>query len=352
MKMCPHCHFANPIDATFCARCSVSLIPLLTARVTPSVPEQAIKPSPPKHDEFIAKLQPDMLLLMVAGTGQPIYFKKSKATILGREMNTEAQARIDLTAYDGLLLGVSRQHVSIEATKTGYSICDLESTNGTWLNGVKLVPHRQYKLESGNLLRLGQMGVYVYFQTKVVTTIKVTLTDLTASAISLTPEYLTTKIGPYLIILSEIHDYLDTLLERTKLLIAITKLYWDPVTYQVHVDLRMDDELLHFVGLVVSKWKTKYESEIRKIWEMEADTDWLTPNAQSDTRTQAYEALQQQLHAPLMELVQECLDKLAPELSETEKAISRKRLLPVFYRLIRSPLQLLEETIVEYSAQS
>lgn len=351
MKICPHCQFANPIDATFCARCSVNLIPLLTARVTPSVPEQVLKPSPPNYDEFVEKLQPENLLLVVAGKGQPIYLKKNKATVLGREVSSETTPRLDLTPYDGLLLGVSRQHASLEVSKTGYSVRDLESTNGTWVNGVKLVPHRQYKLENGDLLRLGQMGVYVYFQPKLVTTSKVTLTDLTASAISLTPEYLTNKIGPYLMILSDLHDYLDTLLERTKLLIAITRLHWDMTTYQVHVDLRMDEELLHFLGVTVSQWKTRHEADIRKIWAMEADTEWISPNTQNDARSEAYKELQAQLYLPLIELVQECLNQLAPELSAKEKELSCSRLLPVFYRLIRSPLQLLEESVVEYSTQ-
>lgn len=355
MKICPHCQFANRIDATFCARCSVNLVPLLTARVTPSVPEQAVKPSPPNYGEFTAKLQPDTMLLMIAGKGQPIYLKKNKVTVLGREISSETTPRVDLSPYDGLLLGVSRQHASIEFSKGSHTIRDLESTNGTWVNGVKLVPHRQYKLESGDLVRMGQMGVYVFFQTKPMT-IKVILTDMTASAISLTPEYLTNKIGPYLMVLSDIHDYLDTLLERTKLLIAITKLYWDTTTYQVHVDLRMDDELLHFFGVDVSQWKTTHEAEIRKIWAMEDDTDWISPNVQysartDEARTEAYKELQAQLYVPLTQLVQDCLSKLAPDISGTEKEIAASRLLPVFYRLVRSPLQLLEEPVVEYSTQ-
>lgn|GEM_PF-705247 len=356
MKICPHCQFANRIDATFCARCSVNLIPLLTARVTPSVPEQAVKPSPPNYDEFTARLKPETMLLMIAGKGQPIYLKKNKMTVLGREVSNETTPRVDLSPYDGLLLGVSRQHASIEFSKGSQTIRDLESTNGTWLNGVKLVPHRQYKLESGDLVRMGQMGVYVFFQTKPETTNKVILTDLSTSAISLTPDYLTNKIGSYLMILSDIHDYLDTLLERTKLLTAITNLHWDSTTYQVHVELRMDDELLHFLGDTVRRWKKAYEAEIRKIWAMEDDTEWSSANSQYNARTdeahsKAYKELQAHLYVPLTELVNDCLNKLAPEVSGAEKQIASSRLLPVFYKLVRSPLELVETPVVEYSTQ-
>lgn len=355
MKICPQCQFANRIDATFCARCSINLVPLLTARVTPSVPEQAVKLSPPNHTDLVQKLQPEMLLLVTAGKGEPIYIARNKLMVFGRELSTETLPRVDLTPFDGHLLGVSRQHASLEFSKNTYTVRDLESTNGTWLNGTKLVPHRPYKVESGDLLRMGQMGIYIYFQLKPMTTSKVTLTDLSSAAISLTPEYLTNKIGPYLMILSDIHDYIDTLLERTKLMVAITRLYWDATTYKVHVDLRMDEELLHFIAVVVSQWKSQHEANIRKIWAMEDDTEWVAPNLHAgirpdDSRIEAYKELQAQLYAPLTILVRECLDKLALDLTATEKEIACSRLLPVFYRLVRSPLQLLEEPIVEYSA--
>ena len=89
---------------------------------------------------------------------------------------------------------------------------------------------------------------------------------------------------------------------------------------------------------------------------MEGDTEWSSPNSQygastDEARTESYKELQAQLYVPLTLLVQDCLSKLAPEISGAEKAIASSRLLPVFYRLVRSPLQLLEEPVVEYSTQ-
>jgi DNA-binding NtrC family response regulator len=48
---------------------------------------------------------------------------------------------------------VSRQHAVVEETATGYLLRDLDSTNGTFLNGVRV---REGYLAAGSLIRLGQ----------------------------------------------------------------------------------------------------------------------------------------------------------------------------------------------------
>jgi pSer/pThr/pTyr-binding forkhead associated (FHA) protein len=42
---------------------------------------------------------------------------------------------------------------------------DLSSTNGTWLNDERLIPHKPYPLTSGSQLRLGRMRFVILFRT-------------------------------------------------------------------------------------------------------------------------------------------------------------------------------------------
>ncbi len=48
---------------------------------------------------------------------------------------------------------VSRKHVRVEPTLDGYSVCDLGSTNGTFVNDKQL--ERSYELHDGDYLRVG-----------------------------------------------------------------------------------------------------------------------------------------------------------------------------------------------------
>ncbi len=52
------------------------------------------------------------------------------------------------------LPGISRTHALLEADKGRFLISDLGSTNGTYLNGEKLVPDRRYDLKEGDQLQL------------------------------------------------------------------------------------------------------------------------------------------------------------------------------------------------------
>lgn len=84
--------------------------------------------------------------------------------IIGRTDTDTSHFVIDLTRFDARKAGVSRQHVYIMRDKFGQVfIGDMKSSNGTYLNGTQLVPHRLYSLNSGDILRLGKLTIYVRF---------------------------------------------------------------------------------------------------------------------------------------------------------------------------------------------
>lgn len=52
---------------------------------------------------------------------------------------------------------VSFRHATIRATGKDYAIVDEDSTNGTWVGGVKLLPHTPRLVKSGDLVRVGRV---------------------------------------------------------------------------------------------------------------------------------------------------------------------------------------------------
>jgi pSer/pThr/pTyr-binding forkhead associated (FHA) protein len=68
---------------------------------------------------------------------------------------------IDLSPYGALQGGVGRRHMQLKIEDNGVVAEDLDSTNGTALNGNKLVPRTPYPVRDGDELRLGTMVLQI-----------------------------------------------------------------------------------------------------------------------------------------------------------------------------------------------
>lgn len=51
----------------------------------------------------------------------------------------------------------SRQHACLRSGPEGWSLVDLESTNGTYLNGQRLLPHQPHRLHPGDRITIGSV---------------------------------------------------------------------------------------------------------------------------------------------------------------------------------------------------
>lgn len=68
---------------------------------------------------------------------------------------------IDLAEYEARDHGVSRRHVAIVAFGDRPHILDLNSVNGTYLNGRKIGPDEPHPIADGDELRLGTLVMQV-----------------------------------------------------------------------------------------------------------------------------------------------------------------------------------------------
>ncbi|MBZ0291381.1 MAG: FHA domain-containing protein [Anaerolineae bacterium] len=84
---------------------------------------------------------------------------------IGRvDHEAEQPVDVDLTPYGGREWGVSRRHATLYRTQHTLSLVDLKSSNGTYLNGVRLTPHQPRLLREGDEVRLGNMRFHIYFE--------------------------------------------------------------------------------------------------------------------------------------------------------------------------------------------
>lgn len=113
-----------------------------------------------------ARFEPEAsVVLHIRDATQPISFKPKDQTILGRSDTSSAtNPDLDLTPYGALEKGVSRVHAAVFRSEDTLMIVDKGSSNGTHLNGQRLVPNQPRVLRNGDEIRLGKLIAHIYFK--------------------------------------------------------------------------------------------------------------------------------------------------------------------------------------------
>ena len=75
--------------------------------------------------------------------------------VVGR--GSGGSSALDLSDHMATEYGVSRKHVLLQVTEHGLAVMDLESTNGTRLNGKRIFANVVYALNHSDVLALGRL---------------------------------------------------------------------------------------------------------------------------------------------------------------------------------------------------
>lgn len=165
-KPCPICNTRNEDDAPACTQCGNPLEPISTKFVGMPDPADTVKVE--KIESFIDLewIPENGIGIQVAGQSMPIYAPVRTELVIGRTTGYTPPADdfLDLSHLNAVDMGVSRKHLTIKRTASGYEVIDLASRNGSWLNGKRLVPNRPYPLSSGSIIRIGSMHFLVKYR--------------------------------------------------------------------------------------------------------------------------------------------------------------------------------------------
>lgn len=105
------------------------------------------------------------IIFVIRGMVERVILRDNFSIILGRaEPGSKGNVDIDLTPYGALDRGVSRIHARLHLENNRIFITDLDSTNGTFLSGRRLEPHKAEPLRKGDELLLGRLPVQVLFR--------------------------------------------------------------------------------------------------------------------------------------------------------------------------------------------
>ncbi|MCU0512601.1 MAG: FHA domain-containing protein [Anaerolineae bacterium] len=109
-----------------------------------------------------AQKLPARIQFHVRETGALLETSARAPLTIGRR-NTTMPVDIDLTEFNAIEMGISRNHVRIQPAGNMLMAVDLNSINGTTLNGVAMKANRAYELRDGDILKTGRLHLRVYF---------------------------------------------------------------------------------------------------------------------------------------------------------------------------------------------
>ena len=134
-------------------------IPFLRRQQRPLAgePEDETEDVPPPQED--RRLYPFRLDLTFPDSRQMISTQLSDCLLIGRD--SDPQPDIDLSAWDSARCGVSRLHAAFLYDGRSLAIEDLNSRNGTRINGYRIEGGKPYPLRNGDELELGQLRMIV-----------------------------------------------------------------------------------------------------------------------------------------------------------------------------------------------
>ena len=163
MKICPQCGFYNQNKKIRCKNCDSDLPD--TSTYSPDFSEM---PAALDRVESVPFHERRHIVLHVSGTPFPLHLHPDPDAVIGRidpDLPPESTPLpdLDLAPYGAYEKGVSKIHAVITRNGDALTVMDLESSNGTYLNGRLLRPNVAYSIRDGDQLAFGKMVARIFF---------------------------------------------------------------------------------------------------------------------------------------------------------------------------------------------
>jgi hypothetical protein len=156
MIRCQRCGHANFTGAVFCLECGVILAGRVTAEGTPTSAGQtgeAERP-PPTVGPWAT--------LYVEDSSKAFHLELREEFTLGRgDASRDTKPDIDLSPFEAYTHGVSRMHAVIRRRGHQIVLMDLDSANGTFVNGRRLGSRQETGVRDGDVIVLGALTLQV-----------------------------------------------------------------------------------------------------------------------------------------------------------------------------------------------
>jgi len=167
MITCKNCAAGNREGTLFCENCGYSLTSATQGQAT--IPTRRIddeNDSTAKATWGAARFKEgSSIVIHVRDSDNPLTVAPAERVIFGRsDDGSSVKPDVDFSSYGAIEKGVSRQHAALEVNEDTLMILDVGSSNGTYLNGQRLLPNQPRVLRDGDEVRLGKLVAHIYFK--------------------------------------------------------------------------------------------------------------------------------------------------------------------------------------------
>jgi hypothetical protein len=164
MIICPNCQHKEINGAIYCSKCGAQLMDshLVTHRINPSDARIDFEKDTDQLKHPLQAPLQSWISLHLIESGQVLPLADRTEFTLGRSAEGQPIVPdVDLTSYNAYANGVSRLHAAIKLVNNRIVVVDLGSSNGTYLNGVRLSPYIETPVSHGDLIYLGKLKIQV-----------------------------------------------------------------------------------------------------------------------------------------------------------------------------------------------
>jgi pSer/pThr/pTyr-binding forkhead associated (FHA) protein len=162
MIVCQNCKSQEPDGTIFCSECGTQLLEINTAQT------QKFSGSTNELRDAISYAEPvpaqgnSWISLHLLDSGKILPFSDRKEFTMGRlSDNQPIEPDIDLSPYKAFDNGVSRLHAVIRHKEGNVMLVDVGSSNGTYINGVRIQPNTEHPLRHGDIVALGKLKMQI-----------------------------------------------------------------------------------------------------------------------------------------------------------------------------------------------
>ena len=159
---CPVCETDNRPGVIICESCQNDLYTSLLEQVSTKQLD--------KNRERLLHMDSTMpssnpIVVYIRNAPEPLAISRSGQVIFGRldETGESDNPDVDLSEFGADDLGVSRLHLELNADVMPPTVMDLDSYNGSFLNGQKLMPHKAFPIQSSDEVRLGRIVLRLFY---------------------------------------------------------------------------------------------------------------------------------------------------------------------------------------------
>lgn len=162
MIECQNCKSIEPDGAIFCSECGTQLQLSNAVQTQKFVTDTNELQGGIQYLNEIPQPNGAWVSLHLLESGHILAFANRNEFTLGRQSeNQPIVPDVNLAPYKAFDNGVSRLHAVIRRIENNVILLDLGSSNGTYINGIRIMPNVEHTLRHGDIIALGKLKMQI-----------------------------------------------------------------------------------------------------------------------------------------------------------------------------------------------